>query len=170
MFSQQRLKNCGLSKFIRAFLVLPLFQSSSFIRAVTASVIAFLVGSGAWGWKTTSVVDKMECFAECLTRIIRHMSISSLTEHLVTIWILIRRTQCAEGLDSETTANISYQAIGDISRQRGYKSLRELERTQLLLGSSWSTQFLKSGSWQVRRGSPTDLADSMEDIIMESPA
>jgi hypothetical protein len=27
------------------------------------------------------LLEKMECFAECLTRVIRHMSVSSLTEH-----------------------------------------------------------------------------------------
>ena len=57
--------------------------------------------------------ERMECFAECLTRIVRHMSISSLTEHLVTVWIMVRRVQCVlRGIDLESTTNISYRSIG----------------------------------------------------------
>ena len=79
------------------------------------------------------LLEKMECFAECLTRIVRHMSISSLTEHLVTVWIMIRRVQCVlRGIDLESTANISYRSIGGIARQpRGFSSLVELDDPQI---------------------------------------
>lgn len=79
------------------------------------------------------LLEKMECFAECLTRIVRHMSVSSLTEHLVTTWIMIRRVQCVlRGIDLESTANISYRSIGGISRQpKGFSSLAELDDPQL---------------------------------------
>jgi hypothetical protein len=77
--------------------------------------------------------ERMECFAECLTRIVRHMSISSLTEHLVTVWIMVRRVQCVlRGIDLESTTNISYRSIGGIARQpRGFSSLVELDDPQL---------------------------------------
>ena len=56
------------------------------IVAMTAELIsAFLVVILKWLELDDSarpeLLEKMECFAECLTRVIRHMSVSSLTEH-----------------------------------------------------------------------------------------
>ena len=105
---------------------------------MTAELVsAFLVVVLKWLEVDDSVqpelLEKMECFAECLTRIARHMSISSLTEHLVTVWIMIRRVQCVlRGIDLESTSNISYRSMGGIAREpRGFTSLVELDDPQL---------------------------------------
>ena len=105
------------------------------------------------------LLEKMECFAECLTRIIRHMSISSLTEHLVTVGIMIRRTQCVlRGLDLESTSSISYRSIGGIARQpRGYSSLAELDDPQLGLEIEASDSVLQEWILACHPDEPLEL-------------
>ena len=54
---------------------------------MTAPAITFLVAVMKWleleDGKRLELLDKMECFAECLTRIIRHMSISCMWDNKV---------------------------------------------------------------------------------------
>ena len=104
---------------------------------MTAELVsAFLVVILKWLEVDDSVQHELleECFAECLTHIVERMSVSSLTEHLVTVWIMIRRVQCVlRGIDLESTSNISYRSIGRMSREpRGFTSLVELDEPRLI--------------------------------------
>ena len=105
---------------------------------MTADLVgAFLVMILKWLEIDDSIyaelVERMECFAECLTRVVRHMGVSTLTHHLIELWIMIRRVQCVlRGIELESTANMSWKSIGAVSReQKGFASLVELDDPRL---------------------------------------
>ena len=73
--------------------------------------------------------ERLENLAECLSKVIRHLGLSNLTEHLGTLWVNARRALCSfKGVRLEVTGDISTSAIGAIPFQtRGFRALRELD-------------------------------------------
>ena len=67
--------------------------------------------------------------AECISRVIRHLGLSNLTEHLGDLWVNTRRALCSfKGVKLEASDDISISAIGAIPhRTRGFRALRELD-------------------------------------------
>lgn len=85
--------------------------------------------------KRAELLDKVEGMSDCLAKIIRHIGFSCITEHLTTVWILSRRTLCVlRGIPVENTENITIASLGAIrQRPRGFRALRDLDRTALIL-------------------------------------
>ena len=73
--------------------------------------------------------EKLESLAECISRVIRHLGLSNLTEHLGDLWVNTRRALCSfKGVKLEASDDISISAIGAIPhRTRGFRALRELD-------------------------------------------
>ena len=117
------------------------FQQSKFDIGIALSTIAmlafkiqsFMVMIYTWmGDDPKNQFDcqeRLESLAECLSRVIRHLGSSNLTEHLGTLWVNTRRALCSfKGVKLEVTADISISAIGAVPRRtRGFRALRELD-------------------------------------------
>ena len=95
--------------------------------------------------RQSELLDKVEGMADCLAKMIRHIGFSSSTEHLATIWVLSRRVLCImRGIAIESTQNITIASLGSIAqRPKGYKALKELDRTTLLLEIDMSLSVLE---------------------------
>ena len=84
---------------------------------------------------TTEFLYKVEGMSDFLAKVIKHIGFSCITEHLTTVWVLSRRALCVmRGVPVEHTENITIASLGTIcQRPKGFRALRELDRTTLTL-------------------------------------
>ena len=87
------------------------------------------MGDDPTGQNRFDCQEKLESLAECISRVIRHLGLSNLTEHLGDLWVNTRRALCSfKGVKLEASADISISAIGaNPHRTRGFRALRELD-------------------------------------------
>ncbi|CAL1142518.1 unnamed protein product [Cladocopium goreaui] len=98
---------------------------------------------------TSELLYKVEGMSDFLAKVIRHVGYSCITEHLATVWVLARRALCImRGVPMEHTLNISISSLGAINQHpRGFRSLRELDRTTLELEADLTLSVLEE--WQL---------------------
>ena len=128
------------------------------------------MGDDPTGQNRFDCQEKLESLAKCISRVIRHLGLSNLTEHLGDLWVNTRRALCSfKGVKLEASADISISAIGAIPhRTRGFRAFRELDHCilqnelELILACDPGTQF--ETSMQL-------IFDTMEDmmIIISAP-
>ena len=94
---------------------------------------------------TSELLYKVEGMSDFLAKVIRHVGYSCITEHLATVWVLARRALCImRGVPMEHTLNISISSLGAINQHpRGFRSLRELDRTTLELEADLTLSVLE---------------------------
>ena len=87
------------------------------------------MGDDPTGQNRFDCQEKLESLADCISRVIRHLGLSNLTEHLGDLWVNTRRALCSfKGVKLEASVDISISAIGVIPhRTRGFRALRELD-------------------------------------------
>ena len=94
---------------------------------------------------TAELLYKVEGMSDSLAKVIKHIGYSCITEHLSTVWVLSRRALCImRGVPIEHTENITIASLGTISQQpRGFRPLRELDRTTLTLEADLALSVLE---------------------------
>ena len=111
----------------------------SIIAMARTAIETFLITICAWleldRSMTTELLYKVEGMFDYLAKVIKHIGFSPITEHLTTVWVLSRRALCVmRGVPVEHTENITIASLGTIcQRPRGFRALRDLERTTLTL-------------------------------------
>ena len=112
---------------------------------------------------------KVEGMSDCLSKIVKHIGFSSITEHLSTIWVLARRVLCImRGIAIQSTESITVTSMGAINpRPRGFKALRELDCTILRLEVDMALSVLEEWILACPPDEPLEMLVSLVQSTLE---